>query len=166
MRREMVLMDKPGRRKLVVPFTKEGDEVEVLGLILGYKQGDYELDVTANHLAGRTKGRVEVRGVAKNGARLRVNGMINIATNAQNVEDFLEMRLLILDDKSQAVAEPKLEIMANEVRASHAASVGRIDEEQVYYLQSRGISRKSAEEMIVQGFLKSITNRMHNEVQL
>jgi len=70
------------------------------------------------------------------------------------VEDFLEMKLLVLDGKSSAVAEPKLEIMANEVKASHAATVGRVDEEEMFYLTARGICRKNAEKMIVEGFLE------------
>jgi len=51
------------------------------------------------------------------------------------------------------VSEPKLEIMANEVKASHAATVGRVDEEEMFYLLARGICRENAEKMIVEGFL-------------
>ena len=154
MKKQRITISKPGKVELVVPFGKEGEEVEVTGIIRADKKGDYELNVVCDHTAPRSFGRVKIRGIAKNGANIRVNGLIKIRAEAQGVEDFLEMKLLILDDKSSAVAEPKLEIEANEVKASHAATVGRISEEELFYLESRGIMRKEAEEMIVKGFLR------------
>ncbi|MBI1871836.1 SufD family Fe-S cluster assembly protein, partial [Candidatus Collierbacteria bacterium] len=104
----------------------------------------------------RTNGRVVIRGIAKNGARVAVTGMIKIREGANQVDDFLEMRILLLDDRSQAKAEPKLEIEANDVKASHAAAVGKIDEEQLFYLTSRGMKREAAEKLIVDGFLRAV----------
>ena len=149
-----IYLDKPGQIELIIPFEKVGEEVEVTGVIRGESKGDYEVNVVSDHKVGNTFGRVKIRGIAKNGANVKVTGMIKIDEGAQGVEDFLEMKLLVLDDKSSAVAEPKLEIEANEVKASHAATVGRIDEEEIFYLQSRGISRENAEKVIVEGFLE------------
>lgn len=155
-----LLLDKPGKIDLVVPFTREGEEVEVYGLILGQEEGDYEMNVTSDHKVGKTFGRVVIKGIAENGARVLVNGMVRIDKDAQGVDDFLEMRILILDDKSRATAEPQLEILANDVKASHAATVGQIDPEQLFYLESRGIENKTAKEMIVAGFLKEVRDRI------
>ena len=66
------------------------------------------------------------------------------------------MKLLMLDNKSSAVAEPELEIKNNEVKASHSASVGRIDEEQLFYLESRGVEKHDAEKLIIKGFLGEV----------
>lgn len=145
---------RPGVRRINLKYLNEGEEKELIMLIRGEEQGEYQLDVVSDHKVGRTFGRVIVRGIAKNGARVKVSGLIKIAKQAQGVEDFLEMKLLVLDGKSSAVAEPKLEIMANEVKASHAATVGRVDEEEMFYLTARGICRKNAEKMIVEGFLE------------
>lgn len=161
-KQEVIILGEPGKKELVVNFDKKGGEVEVLALILADQPGDYYLKILVDHKAGNTFGRVMVRGVAKNGARVQVEGMIRIDKGANGVDDFLEMRLLLLDDKSQAVAEPKLEIMTNEVKASHAATVGRIDEEQLFYLTSRGISRKEAEGLIVEGFLSEVITRIED----
>jgi len=60
---------------------------------------------------------------------------------------------LILDDISEATADPKLEIESDDVKASHAATVSKIDEEQIFYLQNRGVDRKKASDLIVEGFL-------------
>jgi Fe-S cluster assembly protein SufD len=148
------VLDKPGKKEVVILFTKEGEEVELKGRILGKEEGEYIVDVLVDHKVGKTFGRVSIKGIAKNGARIKVTGMIKIDEEAQGVDDFLEVRILLLDEKSSATAEPKLEIEANEVKASHAAAVGRIDEEQMFYLESRGMSKEGAEGLIVDGFLK------------
>jgi|SaaInlStandDraft_7_1057024.scaffolds.fasta_scaffold259100_1 Fe-S cluster assembly scaffold protein SufB len=162
--RYKVTLDKPGKKDVVVPFLKKGETAEVLGLVLGGKRGDYELNVIMEHKVGQTKGRVEIRGFAKNGARVKVTGLIKIDKKAQEVDDFLEMRVLMLDDKSWAVVEPRLEIEANQVKASHAATVSKINEEELFYLASRGIDREEAEELIVDGFLKDITDKIKSNV--
>jgi Fe-S cluster assembly scaffold protein SufB len=66
------------------------------------------------------------------------------------------MRILLLDKQSSAVAEPKLEIENNDVKASHAATVGKIDEDQLFYLESRGVNINEAKKLIVEGFLKEV----------
>lgn len=160
MKRKTIILNKPGKKEVVVSFEKEGEEIEILGLIMGVERGRYELSVVADHKVGKNKGRIEIRGIAKNGADVVVRGLIKIEKQAHLVEDFLEMRLLILNDKSRAEVLPILEIEANDVKASHAASVGKLDEEQVYYLMSRGIERVKAEEMLVEGFLGDLKGRM------
>lgn len=159
-----IVLDKPGKKELVVPFLQKGEDVEILGLVIGGKPGDYELSVVMDHRVGETKGRVEIRGVAQKGARVKITGLIKIDKDAQKVDDFLEMRVLLLDDKSWAVVEPKLEIEANQVKASHAATVSKINEEEVFYLMSRGVNKEKAEEIIVDGFLKGITDKIKNNV--
>lgn len=147
----------------MVDFEKEGEEVEVLGLIIADQPGDYYLKVLVDHSVGKTFGRVMIRGIAKNGARVQVEGMIKIDKGADGVDDFLEMRLLLLDGKSQATAEPKLEIEANDVKASHAATVGRVDEEELFYLMSRGIGRAGAEKLIVDGFFDQVVDKIEDK---
>lgn len=159
-KQKIIIIDGPGRKELVVNFDKEGEEVEVIGVIIADQPGDYCLKILVDHAVGKTFGRVMIRGVAKNGARIQVEGMIKIDKGADGVDDFLEMRLLLLDGKSQATAEPKLEIEANDVKASHAATVGRVDEEELFYLMSRGIGRAGAEKLIVDGFLNEVTSRI------
>ncbi|OGD71623.1 hypothetical protein A3A84_03055 [Candidatus Collierbacteria bacterium RIFCSPLOWO2_01_FULL_50_23] len=159
-----MVLDKPGKKDLVVDFGREGEEVEVLGLVIADQPGDYYLKILVDHKIGKTFGRVMVRGIAKNGAKIQVEGMIKIVKDANGVDDFLEMRLLLLDAKSQAVAEPKLEIEANEVKASHAATVGKIDDEELFYLQSRGIKQGEAEKLIVTGFLNQVIDKIEDPI--
>lgn len=146
-------LDKPGEIDLVIPFLVSHEEQEVLGIISATEPGDYKVRVVADHQVANTFGRVVIKGVAVNGARVTVDGMIKIGKEARKTDSFLDMRILLLDKKSSAVAEPKLEIENNDVRASHAATVGKIDEEQLFYMETRGVSKTEAEKLIIKGFL-------------
>ena len=145
--------DQPGKWEVVIPFEKEGESIEWVGVIDGRARGEYELRVVADHRARGTKGRITVRAVAGAGVKVKIKGIIKIAKEAQETDDFLELRVLTLDKTAQAVAEPELEIEANNVKASHAASVGQVDSEQILYLMSRGLGEKRAKDEIVRGFL-------------
>jgi len=145
--------DRPGKWEVTIPFEKEGEEKEFLGVIDARLPGEYEFRVVADHVAAGTKGRITVRAVAGAHAHVVLKGMIKIHKEAQETDDFLELRVLTLDKTARAVAEPELEIEANNVKASHAASVGQVDEEQILYLMSRGLSKELARVEITKGFL-------------
>ena len=76
---------------------------------------------------------------------------------------YLKNQNLLLDDTCRADSIPSLEIDANDVRASHAATISQVEEEYVFYLQSRGIPRDTAVQMIVEGFFETVFARMGNE---
>lgn len=152
--REVRKYDRPGEWEVVIAYDKRGVEKEWVGVVDGRGGGEYRLSVTAEHTARDAKGRVVVRAVADRGARVTLTGMIKIHKAAQGTDNFLELRVLLLDDKSVATVDPQLEIEANEVKAGHAASVSRLDEQEVEYLMSRGIARERAKEEIVAGWLE------------
>lgn len=160
MKQTIVILDKPGKKKVKMDFNRVGEEKELIGLVLGREKGEYELEIVVDHLKGKTFGRVMIRGIAKNKADVKVTGTIIIGKYAQGVDDFLEMKLLLLDDQSRAWAEPRLEIEANDVKASHAAAVGQVDQEQKFYLQSRGLNDKQAEDLLVEGFLGQVIEKI------
>jgi Fe-S cluster assembly protein SufD len=115
--------------------------------------GEYEVRVVADHLVRETEGKITIRAVAGAGANVKLYGLIKIRKAAQQTNDFLELRVLTLDKTARGVAEPVLEIEANDVKASHAASVGPVNPEQVLYLRSRGLTKPEAETEIVKGWL-------------
>lgn len=145
--------DRPGKWEVKIPFDREGEEMEWIGVIDARKAGDYELMVTAEHGEAKTKGKITVRVVVGVGARVRVRGRIRIEKKGRETEDFLELRALTLDQTAVVTLEPELEILANSVEASHAASTGPIDQEQLEYLQSKGLTEEQAKDEIVVGWL-------------
>lgn len=153
MKREVVKVNKPGVYDFVVNFDRVGQAKEWLAIVDAREPGEYELRVVADHKVAKTKGRITVRAAAGKGAVLKIRGVIRIRKEAQETDDFLELRVLTLDKSARATVEPELEIETDNVRASHAASVGQVDEEQVLYLMSRGLSKNQAINEIVGGFL-------------
>lgn len=159
----VVVINKPGRRSLKLALKERGREIEVLGLVLGEETGDYGLEVEMDHWARETKGRVIVRGVAKNGARVKVRGLIKVGKQMEQVDSFFEGRFLILDDASTVEVSPELEIENDEVKVSHAVTVSRIREEELFYLMSRGLGREEGERLIVKGFLGKLVGRIKDD---
>ncbi len=145
--------DKPGEWEVIIPFDNLGEEREWLGIVDGRVPGIYNLTVVAEHSVPQTTGRVTIRAVCGAESAVQLKGIIRIGKAAQETNDFLELRVLTLGATSRATASPELEILANNVKASHAASIGRVDPEQVLYLESRGLSKEVAEEQIVRGYL-------------
>lgn len=133
---------------------KSGEELEVVGRFWVKNQEKLEIKVEVVHVAEDTKARVSIKVGVDDGGWARVRGNVVVEEKAKNTESFLEERILLLSDKAKAEAIPDLEIKNNQVKCSHAATVGRIDEEQVFYLNSRGVGETEAKKMIAEGFLK------------
>ncbi|MBI4214698.1 SufD family Fe-S cluster assembly protein [archaeon] len=110
-------------------------------------------DVKLNHIAGDTQSRLLVRSAVRDSARVFAGGLARIAPEAANSNSFVEEHALLLNHGARCEAIPSLEIENNSVRCSHSASVTNIDPEQVFYLQSRGISSEEARKQIALGFL-------------
>lgn len=111
------------------------------------------------------RGRAVSRGICKNGGKSFCEGFSKIYKNAANSEVFVDLKALILDESSRAKMLPNLEIENNEVRAGHSASVIKIDDEALFYLQSRGINPEEARNILVRAFV-SFPNDEANEIAL
>jgi len=101
-----------------------------------------------------------VKGVLSGKSRVEFEGMIRVRPKAQQTASFLSDHTLLLSNECRAESIPSLEIGANEVSASHGATTGQIDEEQLFYLMVRGIHREEAERIIVQGFFEPVLQRV------
>ena len=144
----------------VVELVGEGAKVEILGALVAKGSEKLLVDVITIHRARNTKSDTFLRAVVKEKANVVISGLIKVAGRPQQTDAFLRENILLLSRGASAEAIPNLEIEADDVKASHAATVGKIDEEQLYYLMSRGLSRKAAEEKIVGGFLQAVKSRI------
>ena len=91
------------------------------------------------------------------------SGLIKVAEGAQQTDAYQTNRNLLLDPRAEANALPGLEILANDVRCSHGATTGNVDEEELFYLMQRGISRRVAMQLMVFGFFEEIIDLIDNE---
>ena len=137
----------------LVEITEAGAEAEIIGSFLTQNQDKVDINLTIVHKAPHTRANTILKGVAKDQSSIRLFGRIVIEKGCGDTQSFLEERILLLSDQAKAEAVPELEILADDVKCSHAASVSKIPGEHMFYLQSRGLSKEKAEEVIVNGFL-------------
>ncbi len=131
----------------------EAAQCRVFGAGVLNGQNELKLRVDTVHKAPHTKSETLVKAIVTDTAQFDFAGMIKIEKQAQHSVDFLRQDSLILSEGASANAFPSLEIEANEVKASHAATAAPINPEYLFYLQSRGISRKAAERFVAEAFL-------------
>lgn len=112
------------------------------------------------HRGKNTEGFILQHGVMKDNATSIFNGIGKIEHGASKANAEQESRILMLSEKARGDANPMLLIDEDDVMAGHAASVGRVDPVQLYYLMSRGIPKKEAERLIIHGFLTPVVNQL------
>lgn len=117
-------------------------------------------DTQQNHMAPNTTSDLLYKGALMDESRSVWQGMIYVAPGAVGTDGYQANRNLILSKGSRADSIPGLEILADDVRCTHGATVGKIDEDQLFYLLSRGIPRREAEQLIVMGFFTPIMERI------
>jgi Fe-S cluster assembly protein SufD len=136
---------------------KKGQEMELTILLLGKEDKNVSVRVRVRHKAPETTSKVMVKGVLDDNSRVDFEGLTIIDKGAINANAWLEARLLLISDKASGRAVPNLEISENEVKAGHAATVGKIDETEIFYLMSRGLARSQAVKLITDGFIGDIS---------
>jgi Fe-S cluster assembly protein SufD len=117
-------------------------------------------DTQQNHNKPNTTSDLLFKGALKHESRSVWQGMIRVLPHAQQTNGFQANRNLLLSEDARADSIPGLEILANDVRCTHAATVGKLDDEPVFYLMSRGMTREDAERLLVVGFFDPIMERI------
>lgn len=140
----------------VIDLVGQGAENKILGVLFGSQQQNFTNWVTQNHKAPRTQSDIQYRGALKDKAHAFFTGMVAINAEGQLSDAYQAAKFLLLSPEARADAIPNLEILADDVKCSHGAAVGPVDEDQKYYLQTRGIPPAQAEEIIIQGFVEPV----------
>jgi Fe-S cluster assembly protein SufD len=117
-------------------------------------------DTQQNHFAPHCTSDLLFKGALKGKSRSVWQGMIYVAPNAQKTDGYQANRNLVLDDQARADSIPGLEILADDVRCTHGATVGKLEQEPLFYLKSRGIPQREAEQLVVEGFFDPIMQRI------
>ena len=128
-----------------------------------FADGDQHLDYDTfqEHIAPEHRERLRVQGrAARERASAVWRGMIRVEEDAQKTNAYQENRNLLLSDTAHADSIPGLEIMANDVRCTHGATLGKVNREELFYLMARGLSRAEAERLIVRGFFQDVLDRI------
>jgi Fe-S cluster assembly protein SufD len=127
----------------------------------GTQHLDY--DTFQEHMAPSTTSDFAFKGALRDDARAVWRGMIRVEEGAQKTNAYQENRNLLLSKTAHADSIPGLEIMANDVRCTHGATLGRVDRELLFYLMTRGLTSSEAERLIVRGFFQDVLDRVELE---
>ena len=154
---------KKGKVRIQNDLAGEGATSRVTGAY--FTDGDQHLDYDTfqEHIAPNTTSDFAFKGALRDTSTAVWRGMIRVERDAQKTNAYQENRNLMLSPTTHAVPIPGLEIMANDVRCTHGATVGRVDREQLFYLMARGLSRGEAERLIVRGFFEDVLARVELE---
>jgi Fe-S cluster assembly protein SufD len=130
-----------------------------------FADGDQHLDYDTfqEHIAPNTESDFAFKGALRENATAVWRGMIRVEEGAQKTNAYQENRNLLLSDKAHADSIPGLEIMANDVRCTHGATLGKVNRDELFYLMARGLSRAEAERLIVRGFFQDVLDRIELE---
>lgn len=154
---------KLNRLRIDTLFNGEGSQSENLGLFAGKNKEHIDITTNAYHNTHHTTNDIKVDGILKGGSSSVYRGLIKIEKEGQQANSYLSNHILKIGEKSLGNSIPSLQIEANDVKASHGATIGQVSEEHLFYLMSRGLSREGAESMITQGFLEPIISRIKIE---
>ncbi len=150
-------------------LTKNFSELDLVGPgAVGQMSGFYftdgnqhlDHDTQQNHLAPNTKSDLLFKGALKGNSRSVWQGMIYVAPSAQKSDGYQANRNLVLSERARADSIPGLEILADDVRCTHGATVGKLEQDPLFYLKSRGVSQGDAERLLVEGFFDPIMQRI------
>jgi Fe-S cluster assembly protein SufD len=149
-----------GKVRMETNLAGAGSEARVTGGYAGGPGQHLDYDTTQEHAAPNTFSDLAFRGVLAAGATAVWRGMIRVDPGAQGTDAFQESRNLLLSPDAHADAIPGLEIEADDVRCTHAAAIAQIDRDQLFYLTSRGLDPAAAKQLIIEGFLESLVERL------
>jgi Fe-S cluster assembly protein SufD len=154
---------KKGKVRIQNDLAGPGATSRVTGAYFSDGTQHLDYDTFQEHMAPSTTSDFAFKGALRDESTCVWRGMIRVEKDAQKTNAYQENRNLLLSEKAHADSIPGLEILANDVRCTHGATVGQVDREQLFYLMARGLPRSEAERLIVRGFFSEILDRIELE---
>ncbi len=144
------------RQRLAVDLTGLGSSVKMGGIYFGDGRQVFDYRIYVTHQGPRTTSDIFLKGAVADEAQAVWTGLMRIENPARGTSAFETNRNLVLSDRSKVHSVPNLEILTDDLQCGHGSSSGPLDEEQLYYLMSRGLPRDRAERLVIQGFFDEI----------
>jgi len=138
----------------------QGARAFVHGFMFGDHRQHFHLHTLQRHLKPNGTSDLLIKGCLKDRARSVYQGLIQVAKDAQRTDAYQANRNLLLSDQARADSIPGLEILANDVRCTHGATIGHVDSEMLYYLMARGLPESEAQRLIVEAFFEPVLERI------
>lgn len=152
----IVLPGTDCRLSVTVDIDGEGAELRLRGLYLCAESERVDINVNVRHNVGHTCSRQLFKGIVGGRAKVSFEGLVHVCQDAQKIKAYQENRNILLSDEATVDTAPQLEIYADDVECSHGATVGRLDEGELFYMRSRGISEEEARKMQMVSFISPV----------
>lgn len=150
------------RLETIINHSEPYGQCHINGLFLSKGSSAIDQHIIVSHLAPECISRQQINGLVFDDSYALLHGKIIAFPNANRTDAILTNKNLILSPTARIQTQPQLEIYANDVKCTHGANVGHIDEESLFYLRSRGISKEKAKELLIYGFTQEIIERLEN----
>lgn len=151
------------KQTLDIVTAEQGSDMRHTGMY--FTEGDEHLDLftTDLHEQGRTTGDTVWKGALTGDSRASYEGLIHIVPGAQETHTYLQTHSMLLSPRAKGDAIPSLIVETDNVSASHGGTVGELDEEQIFYMMTRGVSRAEAVRVLVEGYFEEVISRLEDE---
>src|SRR3989344_4274297 len=173
-KQEHIVFDKKGEEyvvffhnrsgKLNFEITESNIKLYIYGLFTGKNADQFHIETIQHHMAPGSLSDLLIKGVFEDKSKLIYQGLIRLEKSAQKSHAYQKNQNLILSPGVFVDSRPFLEILANDVFCTHGSTTGKLNKDQIFYAISRGLSRKAATEMLVQGFVDEIYNKVKARV--
>ncbi|GBU09377.1 component of SufBCD Fe-S cluster assembly scaffold [Gammaproteobacteria bacterium] len=152
------------RADIKLDLVGDGCVSELSGLNIGKGKQNLGHVIDINHQAPNCTSTQQIKNLLKDQANTLFDGKIQVFKDAQKTDAQQITRSILLNEKTRAITIPRLEIYANDVKCTHGATVGFLEPDHIFYLQSRGIPKNIAKQMLMQAFAMEITEQVQNEI--
>lgn len=150
--------------KFVFELAARGVEVDIFGLFEGKSQDDFQIETVQHHLAQGSTSNLLIKGVFAESSRFDYSGLTRIEKEGQQSHAYQKNQNLLLSPDSFVQSKPFLEILANDVFCTHGSTTGKLNEEQIFYIKSRGVTQKEAMRLIIDGFVNEVYDKVRQKV--
>ena len=137
-----------------------GVNLDIIGLFIGKDVDNFQLKTNQYHIVPNSTSNLLIKGVFEGQSKFIYQGLIKIEKTGQNSHAYQKNKNLILSEKVYVDSRPFLEILANDVFCTHGSTTGKMNDEALFYLKSRGLNQKVAEKLYVSGFIQEIIDKI------
>ncbi len=150
------------KQTLDIVTAEQGSDMRHTGMYFTERDEHLDLFTTDRHEAGHTTGDTVWKGALTGSSRASYEGLIHILPGAQETDTYLQTHQMLLSPKAKGDAIPSLIVETDNVKASHGGTVGELDQEQIFYMMTRGLSRAEAVRVLVEGYFEEVVQRLED----
>ncbi|OGK25830.1 hypothetical protein A3A46_00245 [Candidatus Roizmanbacteria bacterium RIFCSPLOWO2_01_FULL_37_13] len=168
-KREKFIFNKSGKYivffhnlsgKFFFDLKAKGIDLDIYGLFVGRNKNQFKVETIQRHIAPESTSNLLIKGVFYDESKFIYQGLIRIEKEAQKSHAYQKNQNIIMSDKCFIDSRPFLEILANDVFCTHGSTTGKLNQNKIYYLQTRMLDKSAAEKLLIDGFIREITAKI------